>query len=147
VAVEHRLVRLDAEGQPAVHGGRSVTGAAGLARVVLPPGPAGAYRVEARATLGGRAVEARATYVTRESGEELVRLVPDPGLLRGVAEATGGAVLGGGDWSGARLHAPRRLALHGLRTAPLLGSPWVLFALLALALTLDWWLRRRALLP
>lgn len=147
VSVEHRLVRLDAPGLPVRHTGRVTTPATGLVQVTLPPGPAGAYRLEARATLGGRPVEAHATYVTRASGEELVRLVPDPRLLADVAAATGGAVLGPGDWSAARLHAPRRLALHGLRTAPVLGSPWVLWLLLALSLALDWGIRRRALLP
>ena len=107
----------------------------------LPPGP---YRLEADARLEGQAHRAQAAFVVEGRAPELAVVAPDPGLLARIAEATGGRVLEtAAALSGARFHAPRIVRLDNIRTQPLVGAGWLLWALLVVLLTGEWLLRRR----
>ena len=70
-------------------------------------------------------------------------MTPDPRLLTAVAAATGGRVLAPDGLARARLHAPRIVRLDNLRHEPLVGNVWLLWGLIALALAMEWLLRRR----
>ena len=70
----------------------------------------GVYRVEARATIGGRQVDASDIFLVREGGTELDRPVGDPAALESIAKATSGVALGPTDSLPASLEfdPPRR---------------------------------------
>jgi len=123
--------------------GSGTTGESGAMSVQLSL-PPGSYRLEAKAVLEGRSVTAQGVFVTEGQAPELAVVAPNPSLLGAIARETGGRVLpSAGALEGARFHAPRIVRIDNLRTKPLVGSAWLLWALLALALTAEWLLRRR----
>jgi hypothetical protein len=144
VAVAYRVVRTDTRPEREVTTGSSTTDDSGELQVTLKLEP-GAFRVEAKAVLDGRAVAAHGELVTEGRAAELARVDPDPKLLAAVAGATGGRVLPptADGLARARFHPPRVVRLDTLRSEPLVGNAWLLWALLALALGGEWLLRRR----
>jgi hypothetical protein len=103
----------------------------------------GTYRVEVTLP-GGRAAVRTAEFTIAETGVEALDASAEPRTLAALAEATGGACLA--------LDQPERLvqAVRGLRRGAVpdrvlaytFDQPW-LFALVAVALGAEWWLRRR----
>jgi len=142
VVVAHRVVRTDRLPEAEVTSGSGTTGDSGEVAVTLTL-PPGTFRLEAKAVMEGRPVQARGEVVTEGRAAELARVTPDPRLLTAVAAATGGRVLAPDGLARARLHPPRIVRLDNLRTEPLVGNVWLLFGLIALALAAEWLLRRR----
>jgi len=102
----------------------------------------GAYRLFGRATLDGRAVEERATFVIRSEGHELDDVVSRDDVLREIASASGGEFRAGslGDPS---IKPPRKVRVGSLRTVEIWSSPFMLLLAVAL-LAAEWTLRRRS---
>jgi hypothetical protein len=122
--------------------GEAVAGPDGTARIELvPPGP-GAYKVVARGE-GGPDV-ATAAVAVRGAGPEDADVAPRPELLRGVAEATGGAfsALPDGELPELALADPEVVEIGRRRAVPIWDRWWTLAAL-AVALSAEWVLRRR----
>jgi len=142
VLIAYRVVRTDRTPETEVTTGSGTTGESGELAVslTLPPGT---FRVEAKGLLEGRSVQARGELVTEGRAAELARVDPDAGLLMAVAAATGGRVLDPDGLARARVHAPRVVRLDNLRSEPLVGNVWLLWGLIALALGVEWLLRRR----
>ena len=109
------------------------------------PEAAGAYRLRATATLGGRLTTALEEVVLVEpAGPELREPAARPSLLKALAEVTGGQYLGQtsilpGDL---KLQTPRVLQANWRKDLAL-WSRWWSLALAVLLLGLDWLLRRR----
>ena len=105
----------------------------------------GVYRVEARAAIGGRQVDASDIFLVREAGNELDRPTGDPATLEMVANGTGGSALGPVD------ELPRELAFDPPRIVrvdrrtdiELWSRPGLLFLVVGL-LGLEWLLRQRS---
>lgn len=131
-------------GQGELRAGGGETGVDGRLVLFLGPLAPGAYRLEAKAVLGGRQEQAAAVLVAEGSAPELARVEPAPELLAALARVTGGRVLNRPqDLARAQAHPPRVLRLDRLRTEPLVGSLWLLLGLIVLALGAEWALRRR----
>ncbi|MFH2008605.1 MAG: hypothetical protein ABI333_18605 [bacterium] len=143
VKISYRVLRSDRRPEGQITEGSGTTGESGALSVQLSLDP-GSYRLEAKAVLDGRSESAQGVFVTEGQAPELAVVAPNPSLLRAVARETGGRVLrAAGTLEGARFHPPRIVRIDNLRTRPLVGSAWLLWALLALALTAEWLLRRR----
>lgn len=150
-------VRLSAA-RPAGEGGRPIvrtleTDAEGRASFELTLSRPGTWRLEARArpeaaegTEGTEKVPTDATFVAVETaGREMEDLRPDVELLRAVAEMSGGRF-----YDVAREQAPQTLPIEPDRVEKLLGREvyplwdnWIVYAVVAGCLCLEWWLRRR----
>lgn len=156
VEVSWRLLGLEGERAPGATGasgpvevreGRGTTDGDGRLRLDLGALAPGTYRAEATALLDGRKEEATRVIVTEGSAAELARVEPAPDVLAAVARTTGGRVLRDpGDLSRLAHHPPRVVALDRVRTEPLVGSLWLLFGIIVLALGSEWLLRRRVAL-
>jgi uncharacterized membrane protein len=101
-----------------------------------------AYRLVARATVDGRPLSEEETFVVRPEGRELEDVVSRAGVLKEIAEVTGG------QFETDRLGSPpvrkaREVRVGSLRTIELWSSP-LLLALAVLLLGAEWALRRRA---
>jgi hypothetical protein len=101
--------------------------------------------VEARATIGGRQVEATDIFLVREGGTELDRPVGDPATLEAIATATGGSSLGAIDTlpSDLELDPPRIVRVDRRTDVELWSRPGLLFLVIGL-LGLEWLLRQRS---
>jgi len=122
-----------------------VAGADGVARLEIPAPPPGAYKVSAQAERPGAAPERAAAAVSvRSSGPEDADATPRPGLLRAIAEATGGtfASLPQRGLPALRLADPEVVEVGRRRDVPIWNRWWYL-ALLATTLGAEWLLRRR----
>jgi hypothetical protein len=107
------------------------------------PFPPGTYRVTLRNNVGKPAELVQSVEVVSASVENR-ELSADPDAMRKLAEASGGAVVGGSDVARLpelvrRWEAARQIA-H--RQQPVWDRWWLLTGLLAL-LASEWWLRRR----
>jgi len=106
---------------------------------------AGVYRVEGRATVGGRQVDASDIFLVREGGTELDRPVGDPATLESIAKATGGSALGPVDrLPGTLAFDPPRIVRVDRRTDVELWSRPGLLVLVIGLLGLEWLLRQRS---
>jgi uncharacterized membrane protein len=121
VVVAYRVMRTDQQPETEVTSGSGVTADSGELDVTLTL-PPGTFRLEAKAVLEGRSVQARGELVTEGRAAELARVAPDARLLTAVAAATGGRVLDPDGLARARLHPPRVVRLDNLRTEPLVGN-------------------------
>jgi uncharacterized membrane protein len=138
-----RVELIGDDGKAAVQG-EAVTGADGEARLELqPPGP-GAYRIVATAEGGAGVETGSAAVAVRGAGPEDADAAPRPGLLRALAEATGGryAQLPGGDLPELALQDPERVEIGRRKDVPIWDRGRYL-ALLAATLVAEWVLRRR----
>ncbi|MDY0000308.1 MAG: hypothetical protein RBU30_03320 [Polyangia bacterium] len=130
--------------QGALPSGSGETDAEGRLAIDLGPLRPGAFRLEAKAVMGGRQERAQAVMVAEGSSLELARVEPAPELLAALALSSGGRVLERPeDLLRARAHPPRVLRLERLRIQPLIGSLWLLLGVIVLALGAEWALRRR----
>jgi uncharacterized membrane protein len=105
----------------------------------------GVYRVEGRATIGGRQVDAADIFLVREGGTELDRPVGDPATLESIAKATSGVALGPADALPPTLaFDPPRIVRVDRRTDVELWSRPGLLVLVIGLLGLEWLLRQRS---
>jgi uncharacterized membrane protein len=109
----------------------------------LPPPAPGGYRVNARATLTGRAVEEDELFLVRGAGREFEEPEARDDLLRAVAAATGARfVAPSGSLDGLDFFPPRVVRVNQHRDVEL-WSRWWMLAVAAGCLALNWALRRR----
>ncbi len=122
-----------------------VAGADGAVHLELvPPGP-GAYKVVASAERSGWPVEtASGALVVRSSGPEDADAAPRPELMRGLAEATGGAfvALPHRGMPDVPLADPEVVEVGRRKDVPIWDRWWYLAAL-SITLSAEWILRRR----
>ena len=105
----------------------------------------GVYRVEGRATIAGRQVDASDILLVREGGNELDRPTGDPQTLAAIAQHTGGQALGPADRLPRRLaFDPPRIVRVDRRTDVELWSRPGLLLLVVGLLGLEWLLRQRS---
>lgn len=117
----------------------------GTAVYELPGVEAGVYRVEGRASIAGRQVDASDIFLVREGGAELDRPVGDPTTLEAIAAGTGGVALGPVDALPAQLDLdPPRIVRVDRRTDVELWSRPGLLVLVVGLLGLEWLLRQRS---
>jgi uncharacterized membrane protein len=105
----------------------------------------GVYRVEGKAVIAGRQVDASDIFLVREGGTELDQPVGDRDTLTAISTATGGTPLGTIDELPARLKLdPPRIVRVDRRTdVELWSRPGLLFLIVGL-LGLEWLLRQRS---
>jgi hypothetical protein len=103
---------------------------------------AGAYRLVAQATIDGRPLGDEQTFVVRPEGRELEDVVSRDGVLREIAELSGGTFSAGSLGSPA-VRKAREVRVGSLRTIELWSNP-LLLMLAVLLLGSEWALRRRA---
>ncbi|HEU0029751.1 MAG TPA: glutamine amidotransferase [Kofleriaceae bacterium] len=105
----------------------------------------GVYRVEARATIAGRQVDASDIFLVREGGTELDRPTGDPALLETIATGTNGSSLGAVDKlpSDLELDPPRIVRVDRRTDVELWSRPGLLILVVGL-LGLEWLLRQRS---
>lgn len=119
-----------------------VTDAQGESHVDVGALPPGAYHLTARATLDGRAVTEDRTFVVRAEGRELEDVVARDGVLRAIAEASGGSYRFA-SLDGVTVRDPREVRVGRQKQVPVWSHPlWLLLALGLLAA--EWALRRRS---
>jgi uncharacterized membrane protein len=105
----------------------------------------GVYRVDAKAAIAGRQVDASDIFLVREGGTELDQPVGDRDMLTAIATATGGTPLGTIDELPARLKLdPPRIVRVDRRTDVELWSRPGLLILIVGLLGLEWLLRQRS---
>jgi hypothetical protein len=121
---------------------RATTDGEGEAQAEIGTLPPGAYRLTGRATIDGRAVTQDETFVVRAGGPELDDVAARDGVLRELAQVSGG------DYRYEELPRlsvrPSRDARVGRQTAVELWSRPPLLILGLGLLALEWTLRRRA---
>jgi hypothetical protein len=105
----------------------------------------GVYRVDARATIAGRQVDASDIFLVREGGTELDRPVGDRATLEAIASATGGSALGPIDSlpKGLAFDPPRIVRVDRRTDIELWSRPGLLILVVGL-LGLEWLLRQRS---
>ena len=105
----------------------------------------GVYRVEGRATIAGRQVDATDIFLVREGGSELDRPVGDRATLESIAKATGGSALGPVDSlpSDLTFDPPRIVRVDRRTDVELWSRPGLLLLIIGL-LGLEWLLRQRS---
>jgi uncharacterized membrane protein len=118
------------------------TGSDGEAHFELVGLDPGAYRLLGRATLDGRAVEERATFVIRAEGHELDDVVAREEVLREIARTSGGDFRSE-SLGNPRIKPPRKVRVGSLRTVEVWSNPLMLLLAVAL-LAGEWTLRRRS---
>jgi len=107
--------------------------------------PPGVYRVEGRAQIAGRQVDASDIFLVREGGSELDRPVGDPATLELISAGTGGSALGPVDRLPPQLaFDPPRIVRVDRRTDVELWSRPGLLILVVGLLGLEWLLRQRS---
>jgi uncharacterized membrane protein len=105
----------------------------------------GVYRLEGRAAIAGRQIDATDIFLVREGGKELDRPTGDPELLSQIASGTGGTALGAVDRLPADLaFDPPRIVRVDRRTDVELWSRPGLLLLVVGLLGLEWLLRQRS---
>jgi uncharacterized membrane protein len=105
----------------------------------------GVYRVEGRAKIGGRQVDASDIFLVREGGNELDRPTGDRATLEAIAHGTGGTALGPADVLPGTLDLdPPRIVRVDRRTDVELWSRPGLLILVVGLLGLEWLLRQRS---
>jgi hypothetical protein len=105
----------------------------------------GVYRVEGKAEIAGRQVDASDIFLVREGGTELDQPVGDRDTLTAIATATGGTPLGTIDELPARLKLdPPRIVRVDRRTDVELWSRPGLLILIVGLLGVEWLLRQRS---
>lgn len=121
------------------------TGDDGTATHELGGLPPGVYRVEGRARIAGRQVDATDIFLVREGGTELDRPVGDPATLEVLSAGTGGVALGPAEALPRRLaFDPPRIVRVDRRTDVELWSRPGLLLLVVGLLGLEWLLRQRS---
>ncbi|MEO8700088.1 MAG: glutamine amidotransferase [Kofleriaceae bacterium] len=104
----------------------------------------GVYRVEGRATIAGRQVDASDIFLVREAGNELDRPTGDPATLEAIAKGTNGSALGPVDELPELAFDPPRIVRVDRRTDVELWSRPGLLVLVVGLLGLEWLLRQRS---
>ncbi len=106
--------------------------------------PPGVYRVEAKAMIAGRQVDASDIFLVKEGGTELDRPTGDPVTLEKLAAGTGGSALGPVDeLPDLELDPPRIVRVDRRTDIELWSRPGLLFLIVGL-LGLEWLLRQRS---
>lgn len=105
----------------------------------------GVYRIEGRATIAGRHVDASDIFLVREAGNELDRPTGDLATLEAIASGTGGMALGPVDELPRELpfDPPRIVRVDRRTDVELWSRPGLLFLVVGL-LGLEWLLRQRS---
>ncbi len=106
--------------------------------------PAGVYRVEGKASVGGRQVDASDIFLVREGGKELDRPIGDASTLERISKGTGGTALGSVDVLPELPFDPPRIVRVDRRTDIELWSRPGLLLLVVGLLGLEWLLRQRS---
>jgi uncharacterized membrane protein len=120
-----------------------VTGAEGEAQIEHALGAVGAYRIHARADIGGRRTEEEALVLVELAGHEEREPRATPALLRQLSAATGGHYLGGaGALPELPFRQPRVLHVNWRKDIELWSRWWYLVACIGF-LGLEWLVRRR----
>lgn len=128
-----------------VHAAKLTVGEDGTATHELGGLEPGVYRVEGRAKIAGRQVDAADIFLVREGGTELERPVGDPSTLEVISAGTGGMALGPVDALPRRLaFDPPRIVRVDRRTDVELWSRPGLLILVVGLLGLEWLLRQRS---
>jgi uncharacterized membrane protein len=128
---------------PPVFSSAARTDAEGQVQVELTPPRAGAYRVAARATLGGRVLGDDSVFAVVHAGRELGAPAARDETLRAVAQASGGRFLDEpASLPELAVHPPRVVRIGKHREVELWNRPAVLLFALA-CLAGEWLLRRR----
>jgi uncharacterized membrane protein len=102
----------------------------------------GAFRLRARATLDGRALEEQVTFVLRPEGRELDDVVSHDQVLREIATATHGTY-SNGVLSKPSIRPARQVRVGSVRTMAIWAHPIMLLIAMGL-LAVEWTLRRRS---
>jgi uncharacterized membrane protein len=102
----------------------------------------GAYRLTGRATIDGRDLSEDKTFVVRAEGRELEDVAFRDGVLREIAELSGGSYRAG-SLAGIKIREPREVRIGRRRQVELWSRPGLLALAVAL-LALEWAVRRRA---
>jgi uncharacterized membrane protein len=141
------LVPLDADargnGAALVPPAPVVTAADGLARVVLHPDRAGAWRVKVEVTKDGNLVGVdENVFVVRTASLERLHAEARPDILAAMAGASGGRAVDVESVTGLPFVDHGRMRVHRQKTEPLWNSAWALAGVVVLA-GLEWWWRRR----
>jgi uncharacterized membrane protein len=142
VEVALELWPAESESASPLRSQKVTTGRDGTAQVELAGLEPGAYRLVGRATLDGRLVEERETFVMRAEGHELDDVIAREEVLREIAEASGGDFRNGSLGS-PRIKPPRKVRVGSLRTVEIWSSPLMLLLAVAL-LAAEWTVRRRS---
>jgi len=106
--------------------------------------PPGVYRVEGKADVAGRGVDASDIFLVREGGKELDRPIGDPAMLDTISKGTGGTALGAVDSLPDLEFDPPRIVRVDRRTDIELWSRPGLLVLIVGLLGLEWLLRQRS---
>lgn len=132
------------EGQEVMRKVDARTDEQGTIELEVPVAAPGIYEIEARADIvSGRTTTGIDIFVGSDSRPELDRVVGDDHLVRGLADATKGAVLPfTADLSEIPVEAPTVMRVKSRTHKDLWSAPWAL-AIVAGLFGLEWWLRRR----
>jgi uncharacterized membrane protein len=104
----------------------------------------GVYRIEAKAMIAGKQVDASDIFLVREGGTELDRPTGDRATLEKLAAGTGGSALGPVDeLPDLELDPPRIVRVDRRTDIELWSRPGLLFLIIGL-LGLEWLLRQRS---
>ncbi len=136
---------IDAESGQTIARNKVTAGGDGTARAEFPPQPPGPYRVVAHAKQGETALgDSEDAVAVRAAGPELSDASPRPDLMKAIADATGGrcATLDKASLSDLSLVDPEVVEVGRRRDEPL-WDRWYSLAIVAVAIGLEWLLRRR----
>jgi uncharacterized membrane protein len=129
------------ETAPPLRSLKVTTGADGEAQFTLASLDPGAYRLTGTATLDGRAAREQSAFVIRPEGHELDDVVARDGVLREIAQASGGDFHDGA-FGSPRVKPARKVRVGSLRTVEIWSNPLMLLLAVGL-LAAEWTLRRR----
>ena len=120
-----------------------VTGDDGVYRTALQPDAAGAFRVQVEAFAQGRSIGTdEDVIVVRAASLEKLYGEARPDVLKALAAAGGGRVVGEADITALPFTDQEVERVHRQRTEPL-WNRWQALAVVVLLASLEWWWRRR----
>jgi uncharacterized membrane protein len=149
VAVTLTLKAAEGAGPKPLQTIKVMTGDEGEAQVELAAPPPGAYKVVGEGVIDGRPVSEEKTLIVREEGRELEDVVFRGGVLKELAQTSGGQYTelldgqGSVPWADLDVRPSREVRVGRQETIAVWAHPLTLLAALG-ALVAEWWCRRRA---